>query len=80
MTTTFRLQPGELNESFFEKLRTMFRDSEVELVVHDVESESDYPFDNPAQVRQLEEAMAVARKGDDLVTFESMDELRRYTG
>ena len=80
MTTTFRLQPGELNESFFEKLRTMFRDSEVELVVHDVESESDYPFDNPAQVRQLEEAMAVARKGDDLVTFESMDELRRYIG
>ncbi len=80
MTATFRLKPGELDENFFEKLKAMFRDREVELIVHDVESESHYPFDNPAQVRQLEEAMAVARKGDDLVTFENMEELRRYIG
>ena len=78
MTTTFRLQPGELNESFFEKLRTMFHDREVELVVYDLESESDYPFDNPTQMKFLDEALARSEREENLISFESMEELRRY--
>lgn len=76
MTATFRLEASELNENFLEKLRAMFRDREVELVVHDVESESDYPFDNPVQAQFLHEALDRVERGEGLVSV-SLDELRK---
>jgi hypothetical protein len=57
----------------------MFRDRDVvELIVHDVESESDYPFNNPAQVKFLEEALERSRNEENLISFENMEELRRF--
>ena len=41
MTATFRLQPGERNEDFCEKLKAMFDDRKVENVLYDVRSESE---------------------------------------
>ncbi|HET6401405.1 MAG TPA: hypothetical protein VFH95_08410 [Candidatus Kapabacteria bacterium] len=76
MTATFRLQSDELNENFIEKLRAMFRDREVELIVHDVESESDYPLDNPIQAQFLREALDRVERGEGLVSV-SLDELRK---
>ncbi len=76
MTATFRLEASELNENFLEKLRAMFRDREVELIVHDVESESDYPFDNPVQAKFLRESLDRVERGEDLVSV-SLDELRK---
>ncbi|HEX5315066.1 MAG TPA: hypothetical protein VFX22_00330 [Candidatus Kapabacteria bacterium] len=55
MTATFRLEPGELNESFFEKLRTMFRDREVELIVHDVDSTNKKDDDRLQHIEELKE-------------------------
>ncbi|HEY3875922.1 MAG TPA: hypothetical protein VGM92_10625, partial [Candidatus Kapabacteria bacterium] len=67
------------NETFLAKLRAMFRDRDVvELIVHDVESESDYPFNNPAQVKFLEEALERSRNEENLISFENMEELRRF--
>ena len=77
MTTTFRLQPGELNESFLEKLRMMFRDRELEVVVHetDDETEADYPFNNPSQVEFLEQEIRHFENGGEMVRM-TLDELR----
>jgi len=77
MTTTFRLQPGELNESFLEKLRAMFRDRELEVVVHetDDETEADYPFDNPAQAKFIEQEIRHFENGGEMVRM-TLDDLR----
>ncbi len=76
MTTTFRLHPGELNESFLEKLRAMFRDRELEVVVHETDEETaaDYPFDNPAQVEFLEQQIRHVEDGGKMVRM-TLDEL-----
>lgn len=75
MTATFHLQPGELNQNFLEKLNAMFRDREVEVVIHEPE-ESDYPSRNPAQERFLMEALDRVERGEGLV-YVDVDELRR---
>ncbi len=51
MTATFRLQPGELDETFFEKLKAIFDDREIEIVVYDVTSESE---ENSATFERLD--------------------------
>jgi hypothetical protein len=77
MTTTFRLQPGELNESFLEKLRAMFRDHELEVVVHETDDETgaDYPFDNPAQAGFLDQEIRHFENGGEMVRM-TLNELR----
>ena len=77
MTITFRLHPDELNESFLEKLRAMFRDPELEVVVHetDDETEADYPFDNPAQQEFLEQEIRHFENGGEMVRM-TLDDLR----
>lgn len=77
MTATFRLQPDELNESFLEKLRAMFRDRELEVVVHETDeaTEADYPFDNPVQVAFLEKEIRHFENGGEMVRI-TLDDLR----
>ena len=75
MTATFKLQPDELNESFFERLKDMFRDRPVEITVHE-EDVIDYPFDNPVQVKFLEAASERVRNRDGLV-YVDIDELSK---
>jgi hypothetical protein len=77
MTATFRLRPGELDESFLMKLSAMFRDREVEVVVFDPDEipESDYPYGNPVQEKFLMEALDRVERGEGLV-YVDVDELR----
>jgi hypothetical protein len=42
------------------------------------EEEGNYPFDNPVQMKFLEEAMAHAKSGEGLIAFENIEELRLY--
>ncbi|MFI5201459.1 MAG: hypothetical protein ACHQNE_03650 [Candidatus Kapaibacterium sp.] len=77
MTTTFRLRRDELNESFLEKLRALVRRGEVEVVVHELDEATayDYPFDNPAQVKFLEEEIRHFESGGAMVR-KSLEELQ----
>ena len=77
MTTTFRLRPDELNESFLEKLRALFRRGEVEVVVHEMDdiTTHDYPFDNPAQVKFLEEEIHHYERGGPMIR-KTLEELQ----
>ena len=77
MTVTFRLQPGEFDRSFFEKLTSLISDREVELIVYEPDSgKSDYPYDNPAQAKFLREALDRVDRSEGLVRV-TLDELRK---
>ena len=77
MTATFRLQPGEFDRSFFDKLDALIHDREVELIIYQPdEAESDYPFDNPIQTQYLREALDRVDRGEGLIKV-SLDELRK---
>jgi hypothetical protein len=77
MTATFRLQPGEFNRSFFDKLNALINDREVELIIYEPEiAESEYPFGNPVQTQYLREALGRVDRGEGLVKV-SLDELRK---
>jgi len=67
MTTTFKLEAGELNEHFFERLAAMFHDRPVEIVVYEADETSQYPLDNPAQMKYLDDALERAKNPKNLV-------------
>lgn len=52
MTATFRLHHGEFDETFIAKLRTMFRDSDVEVVVQEIQEER--PTNNNGNLSRVE--------------------------
>ncbi len=58
-----------MNEHFLEKLRALFRCGEVEVVVHEMDdiTTHDYPFDNPAQVKFLEEEIHHFESGGPMI-------------
>ena len=75
MTATFRLQPGELNESFLERLKAMFEDREIELVISEPcnADDVDYPFVNPEQTKNLLEALDRVNRREGLVSVDLKD-------
>jgi hypothetical protein len=67
MTTTFRAHGSELNKDFFERLMAMFREKDVEIIVREYDGETDYPEDNPAQAKYLQEALQRVENREGLI-------------
>jgi len=55
MRTTFHINAEELNENFFEALKTLFKGQEITLSV-DTEDETSYLLSDPENRKQLLEA------------------------
>ena len=68
MTTTFNLSADELDESFLEKLRSLFAHKQVEIVVYESEMDAtSYLFSNEPNRAYLERAMADVDDGKHLI-------------
>ena len=68
MTTTFNLSADELDQSFLDKLRSLFAHKQVEIVVYESEMDTtDYLFSNPVNRAYLERAMANVDDGKNLI-------------
>jgi hypothetical protein len=65
MLTSFTLNANELDVSFLEKLRTMFRDKQIEVVVHE-QDETEYLRSNPANREHLNRVIADIEAGTNL--------------
>ncbi len=68
MTTTFRLAADELDQSFVERVKSMFREKKIAIVVYE-EDEADYlihtPANGTATYRERARALRGAAKGID---------------
>ena len=65
MLTSFTLNANELDQSFLEKLRSMFRDKQIEVVVHE-QDETEYLQSNPANREHLNRVVADIEAGKNL--------------
>ncbi|MFI5202090.1 MAG: hypothetical protein ACHQNE_06860 [Candidatus Kapaibacterium sp.] len=72
MTATFKLRPDELDESFVEKVRTLFaRTREIQLTISDSEmDETEFLMSDPDDYQRLLASREQIRTGEGLVEFD----------
>jgi hypothetical protein len=73
MTATFQIKRNELDQNLLEKLRSLFKDDEIRVIITDSGDDSDYPYNNPAQVKFLLEAIEKINKREGLIQMDLAD-------
>lgn len=73
MQTIYRLNAAELDYQFFESLKRLFKDKEIEIIVSEVD-ETAYLMSTAANRKHLLSAIKNLENGANLVTMK-MDEL-----
>lgn len=58
MVSTFTLRTDELNETLIETIKKLFVDKEIEIIVQDVQTDTDYLLKNPANKKHLLESIS----------------------
>jgi hypothetical protein len=71
MTSTYTLNTGELTPDFIATLRKMYPGKDVEIVVREAETDTEYLLSSPANRAQLLAALADIEKGEHLVSVPS---------
>ena len=66
MLAIYKLKASEINESFIETIKKMFKDREIEIVIHEVEDETEYLLKSPANRKHLLKAIASVNRGKNL--------------
>jgi hypothetical protein len=70
-TATFRLSSDELDDTFLEKLKSLFAHRELEIIVREPEiDETEYLLSNPQTRERLLESVANIRDGKNLVELD----------
>lgn len=69
MTTTFKVHASELNYDFLERLKTMFQERDLEIVVYeaDVMDETEFLLRDPVNRKHLLEAIGRVERREGLV-------------
>lgn len=75
MSTVYRLKASELDIDFLEKIKTRFGDSEIEIVVPEIDEidETEYLFSSKANKKRLLEAVANLKARQNLVEVDLDD-------
>jgi len=66
MLATYKLKASEINESFINTIKKMFKDREIEIVIHEVEDETEYLLKSQANRKHLLKAIANVDHGKNL--------------
>lgn len=69
MYTTYRLQANELDQSFIDALKTLFKDKEIEIIVSEVD-ETAYLFQSEANKVRLLQAVKHINNQENLIEVE----------
>jgi len=73
MYSTYRLKASELNSAFLETLKKLFKNREIEIVVHDVEDETEYLLATEANKKHILKAIKNVEKRKNLVHVKVVD-------
>ena len=79
METIFKLKATELDRSFIESVKNLFKDREIEISIKPTQDETDYLLSTPANRKQLLEAIKEVKKNKNLIRF-SGNEFEEMTG
>jgi len=64
-----RLKLDELNPSLISSIKSLYKDKEIEIIIHDVQDETEYLSENPNNHKFLLKQIGIVKKNKDLKKF-----------
>jgi antitoxin YefM len=69
METVFKLKAKELDISFIDSIKSLFKDREIEISIKPTLDETEYLLNTPANKKQLLEAIKKVKENKNLISF-----------
>jgi antitoxin YefM len=69
METVFKLKAKELDRSFIDSIKNLFKDREIEISIKPTLDETEYLLNTPANKKQLLEAIKEVKENKNLISF-----------
>ena len=73
MYSTYRLKAEELSNDFVESVKSAYHDKEIEIIIQDVQDETEYLLSSAANREHLLKAVEEINKGKNLVFVDGND-------
>lgn len=77
MEMSYKLNARELTHRFIDSIQNVYLDRDIEIVVRESEpplDETEYLSRSPENRRRLDEAIKNCERGENLITFESLEQ------
>lgn len=71
-----RLKLDELNSSLISSIKSLYKNKEIEIIIHDVKDETEYLRENPNNHKFLLKQIGIVKKNKDLKKF-TVDEFKK---
>ena len=72
MQTVIRLKLDELNPSLISSIKSLYKNKEIEIIMHDVKDETEYLKENSNNHKFLLKQIAIVKKNKDLLSMSSL--------
>jgi antitoxin YefM len=69
METVFKLKAKDLDGSFIDSVKNLFKDREIEISIKPTQDETEYLFNTPANKKKLLEAIKDVKQNKNLIRF-----------
>ena len=69
METIFKLKAAELDRGFIDSVKNLFKGREIEISIKLAQDETEFLLANPANKRQLLDAIKEVKKNKNLIQF-----------
>lgn len=79
METVFKLKANELDSSFIDSIKNLFKDREIEISIKPTQDETEFLLQTPANKKELLEALKEVKKNKNLIrlTGKEFEELSK---
>ena len=71
METVFKLKDEELDSTFIDSVKNLFKDKEIEISIKPIQDETEYLFNSPANKKHLLDAIKEIKLNKNLIQFTS---------